>query len=92
MDGYHATQGNNKPWGTIPAITSTGYMDVGRHFEFHYDNTTGSDFSTVLGCTGNYSNIVSLPSRSGTLALHGDAQPASDVYAWAKAVNKPSYS
>ena len=22
VDGYHATSGNNKPWGTIPVITT----------------------------------------------------------------------
>jgi hypothetical protein len=69
VDGYHATMNNNKPWGTIPVITTTGWMDVGRHFEFHYDNTTGSDYSTLLTCTGNHSNVVNLPSASGTLAL-----------------------
>ena len=47
-------------------------MDVGKHFEFHYDNTTGSDYSTLLGCTGNYGNHVYLPSASGTLALTSD--------------------
>ena len=73
VDGYHATMGNNKPWGTIPVITAAGgYMDIGKHLEFHYDNTTGSDYSTVLACTGNHSNIVTLPSRSGTLALTTD--------------------
>lgn len=73
VDGYYATMGNNKPWGTIPVITATGgYMDIGKHLEFHYDNTTGSDYSTVLMCTGNHSNIVNLPSRSGTLALTTD--------------------
>lgn len=69
VDGFHATSGNNKPWGTIPAITTNGYMDIGKHLEFHYDNTTGSDYSTALMCQGNYSNIVYLPSESGTLAL-----------------------
>lgn len=69
LDGYHATCGNNKPWGTIPVIADGGYMDVGKQFEFHYDNTTGSDFSTALVCTGNYGNAVNLPSASGTLAL-----------------------
>ena len=72
VDDYHATCGNNKPWGTIPVITTSGYMDVGKHFEFHFDNTTGSDYSTALMCTGNYSNIVNLPSASGTLALISD--------------------
>ena len=69
LDGYHATCGDNKPWGTIPVITTNGWMDVGKQFEFHYDNTTGSDYSTILRCTGNYSNLVNLPSASGTLAL-----------------------
>ena len=69
VDGLHATSGNNKPWGTIPAITTNGYMDIGNHLEFHYDNSTGSDYSTALMCQGNYSNIVYLPSASGTLAL-----------------------
>lgn len=68
IDGIHATRGNNKPWGTIPAITTSGWMDVGKQFEFHYDNT-GSDYSTALICTGNHSNVVNLPSASGTLAL-----------------------
>ena len=69
VDGYHATSNNNKPWGTIPAITPSGFMDIGKHLEFHYDNTTGSDYSTALMCQGNYSNIVYLPTASGTLAL-----------------------
>ena len=69
VDGFHATMGSNKPWGTIPVITTNGYMDIGKHLEFHHDNTTGSDYSTVLMCTGNYGNIVNLPSLSGTLAL-----------------------
>lgn len=73
LDGYHATSGNNKPWGTIPVITPKGgYMDIGKHLEFHYDNTTGSDYSTALMCTGNHSNIVNLPSRNGMLALTSD--------------------
>ena len=69
VDGFHATSGNNKPWGTIPVINTSGYMDIGKHLEFHYDNTTGSDYSTALMCTGNHGNIVNLPSASGTLAL-----------------------
>lgn len=72
LDGYHAQIGHNKPWGTIPVITKGGWMDVGRQFEFHYDNTTGSDYSTMLRCTGNYNNVIDLPSASGTLALTTD--------------------
>lgn len=72
LDGYHASSGNNKPWGTIPVITTNGWMEIGKHLEFHYDNTTGSDYSTALMCQGNYNNIVYLPSASGTLALTSD--------------------
>ena len=72
VDGYHATSGHNKPWGTIPAITLNGWMDIGKQLEFHYDNSTGSDYSTILRCTGNYSNVADLPSRNGTLALTSD--------------------
>ena len=72
VDGIHATSGDNKPWGTVPAITTNGWMDIGKQLEFHFDNTTGSDYSTVLRCTGNYSNNVHLPSASGTLALTSD--------------------
>lgn len=69
LDGYHASYSSRTPWGTIPVITTQGFMDIGKHLEFHHDNTTGSDYSTILMCTGNYSNIVDLPSESGTLAL-----------------------
>lgn len=72
LDGYHASYSNSTPWGTIPVITTQGWMDIGKHLEFHNDNTTGSDYSTLLRCTGNYSNIVNLPSESGTLALTKD--------------------
>ena len=72
LDGYHASYSSNTPWGTIPVITTQGFMDIGKHLEFHYNNTTGSDYSTLLTCTGNYSNIVNLPSKSGTLVLTKD--------------------
>ena len=72
LDGYHASSGNNKPWGTIPVITTDGWMDIGKQLEFHHDNSTGSDYSTILICTNNYANIVNLPSGSGTLALTSD--------------------
>ena len=69
VDGFHVAVGN-KSWGTIPVITANGgYMDIGKDLEFHYDNTTGSNYSTALMCTGNHGNIVNLPSGSGTLAL-----------------------
>ena len=72
VDGYHASYASNTPWGTIPVITLDGWMDIGKHLEFHHDNTTGSDHSTILICNDNYGNIVSLPSESGTLALTKD--------------------
>lgn len=78
LDGYHASYSSTTPWGTIPVITTGGWMDIGKHLEFHYDNTTGSDYSTLLTCTGNYSNIVNLPSKSGTLALLSQVVSTSD--------------
>lgn len=81
LDGYHASYSSNTPWGTIPVITTQGFMDIGKHLEFHRDNTTGSDYSTLLTCTGNYSNIVNLPSESGTLALLSQVVSTSD-FTW----------
>ena len=72
VDGYHASYSSSTPWGTIPVITTSGFMDIGKHLEFHYDNSTGSDYSTILMCTGNHGNIVNLPSGIGTLALTSD--------------------
>lgn len=70
VDGYHvATAGNTKPWSRIVSIGSDGVSEMGRYIDFHYDNTTGSDYSTRLQCGGNHSNTVTLPSSSGTLAL-----------------------
>ena len=86
LDGYHASYANSKPWGTIPVITDGGYMDVGKHFEFHYDNTTGSDYSTVLACTGNHRNIVNLPSKSGTLALLTDNVASASKWSTARTI------
>ena len=86
LDGYHASYANSKPWGTIPVITDGGYMDVGNSFEFHHDNVTGSDYSTVLACTGNYSNIVRLPSKSGTLALLTDNVASASKWSTARTI------
>ena len=68
LDGYHANYGGNTPFGTIPVVHAQGFVDIGNSIEMHFDNTTGSDFSTRVICTGNYSNSLSLPSESGTLA------------------------
>lgn len=57
------------PFGTIPCIENDGVMEIGRYIDFHYDNSGSYDFSTRLQANGNYRNIVSLPSASGTLAL-----------------------
>ena len=82
VDGYHASYSSNTPWGTIPVITTQGYMDIGIDLEFHCDNSTGSDYSTALMCQGNYNNIVYLPSASGTLALTSDIPTVTNYY-WA---------
>lgn len=94
LDGYHASYSSNTPWGTIPVITTAGWMDIGKHLEFHFDNTTGSDYSTILRCTGNYSNIVNLPSENGTLALTKDVLTFSNESAnyLSAGFNNPDFS
>ena len=67
------------PFGTIPCIGNDGVMEIGRYIDYHYDNSGKYDFSTRLQATGNYRNIVNLPSTSGTLALINDV----NNYYWA---------
>lgn len=68
LDGFHVN-GSQKPYGKIPLIAPDGVMEVGKYIDFHNDNTTGSDFSTRLQCSGEHGNTISLPSANGTLAL-----------------------
>lgn len=79
LDGYHANGSNDRPYGHIPTIESDGVMGVGRYIDFHNDNNGKHDFSTRLQSTGNYGNVVNLPSASGTLALINDV----NNYYWA---------
>lgn len=60
------------PFHTIPCIGGDGVMEIGRYIDYHYDNSGKYDFSTRLHTTGNYGNIVNLPSNDGTLALISD--------------------
>lgn len=60
------------PFRTIPCIGGDGVMEIGRYIDYHYDNSGKYDFSTRLHTTGNYGNIVNLPSNDGTLALISD--------------------
>lgn len=71
LGGLTLVPGSN-PFGHIPFISSNGVMEIGHYIDFHYDNTTGSDYSTRLYTSGNYLNSVGLPSKSGTLALISD--------------------
>lgn len=73
LDGYHANGSNVAPYGHIPTIESDGVMEVGKYIDFHNDNSGKHDFSTRLQTTGNYGNVVNLPSASGTLALTSQA-------------------
>lgn len=57
------------PFGTIPSIGNDGVMEIGRYIDFHSDNSGSYDYSTRIQATGDYKNIVNLPSASGTLAL-----------------------
>lgn len=79
LDGYPANGNNYRPYGHIPTIEIDGVMEVGRYIDFHNDNNGKHDFSTRLQSTGNYGNVVNLPSASGTLALINDV----NNYYWA---------
>ena len=72
VDGYHAQSGSSKPYGKIPVIGTDGVIELGRYIDFHHDNTTGSDYSVRLQTNGNHSNVVMLPTATGTLALTSD--------------------
>lgn len=69
VDGYHAQSGSSKPYGKIPVIGTDGVIELGHYIDFHHDNTTGSDYSVRLQTNGNHSNVVTLPTATGTLAL-----------------------
>lgn len=72
VDGYHAQSGSSKPYGKIPVIGTNGVIELGHYIDFHHDNTTGSDYSIRLQTNGNHSNVVTLPTATGTLALTSD--------------------
>ena len=72
VDGYHAQIGSSKPYGKIPVIGTDGVIELGHYIDFHHDNTTGSDYSVRLQTNGNHSNVVTLPTATGTLALTSD--------------------
>lgn len=72
VDGYHAQLGSTKPYGKIPVIGTDGVIELGHYIDFHHDNTTGSDYSVRLQTNGNHSNVVTLPTATGTLALTSD--------------------
>ena len=72
VDGKHAQAGSSKPFGMIPCVGNDGVIELGHYIDFHYDNTTGSDYSVRLQTDGNHSNVVTLPTATGTLALTSD--------------------
>lgn len=72
LDGKHAQASSPKPFGMIPCVGDDGGIELGRFIDFHHDNTTGSDYSVRLQTDGNHSNVVTLPTATGTLALTSD--------------------
>ena len=72
VDGKHVQAGSSKPFGMIPCVGNDGVIELGHYIDFHYDNTTGSDYSVRLQIDGNHSNVVTLPTATGTLALTSD--------------------
>lgn len=69
LNGYGAFNGSNNGY---VLVVEGHFCEMGKHIEFHYDKTSGLDYSTILACTGNHKNFVNLPSTNGTLALTTD--------------------
>lgn len=69
--GYKALT-DSTPFGEVVWVGTDGVMEIGRYIDWHYDNTTGSDYSCRLQVQGNNSNVINLPTGSGTLALTSD--------------------
>lgn len=65
--------GDNMPWEKIVMVDNTGISDIGKELRFNYDNDATSG-GTVLVCTGQYQNTISLPDKDGTIALIEDLQ------------------
>ena len=60
---------SNNVFGKIPWISETGEVNIGKFLDFHFDNTSNVDYSTRLIVNGNNNNIVTLPIKTGTIAL-----------------------
>lgn len=86
VDGYHVNGSNVAPYGHIPSIENDGVMEVGKYIDFHNDNSGKHDFSTRLQTTGNYGNLVYLPSHNGTLALISDNVASATKLATARSI------
>lgn len=83
LDGFHVNTGSSgKCFGKIPVIGADGVTELGHCIDWHYDNTTTSDYSTRLQVSGNHGNTVNLPSASGTLALTSQIPTVTNYY-WA---------
>ena len=63
-------------WDAIPSVNDAGVMEIGRYIDFHYQKTDTSDYGVRLKCPNDASlAAVSLPSKTGTLALTSDGAP-----------------
>lgn len=71
----------------IPAIESTGVMEIGKYIDFHtQDEEDGVDYSLRIECRGSYRNKIYFPTTNGTLALTSDI-PSLNDYAMQSWVN-----
>lgn len=87
LDGWHLCKGTSfTPWGMVVGIGTNGVIEVGRYMDWHYDNTTGSDYSCRLQVQGNNSNVVNLPTGPGTLARTVDNVASATKWATARTI------
>ena len=56
----------------VPIISSNGVIEIGKYIDFHNSSNSTADYDTRLQCVGASSNVVNIPTNSGTLALLSD--------------------
>lgn len=94
-----ATHNVNDARGAVNFVyTNHGAPVTGTMVSFDCNSNTSYTLQILGNYAGDQLYFRNRNGDSGTwrnwkrLAIHGDAQPASDVYSWAKAANKPTYT
>ena len=89
----YMTYNDYGPYLTLTNKSDSTHQTTVSHEGLHI--TTGSYTASIDAITQTTNHTIKLPDKSGTIALTNDiptSLPASDVYSWAKASSKPTYT